>query len=229
MSTNTILNLESRESSGKGGARKLRATGKVPCVLYGKGADTVTLTVGTRELLGAVAGHSVSNLILDLNLSGDEAKALIREIQIDPLTQEVLHVDFQRVSLTEMLEIEIPVELVGNPIGVREDGGILAHPARTVKVNCLPGDIPEKIEVDVSHLAIGSSVHVSDIRAQGLDIVSEDELLIASVSAPSVQVEETVEAEGEGVEGAAAEGEGAEGEATEGGDATTEGEKKDKK
>lgn len=222
MVTNVTLNLENRSASGKGDARRLRMAGKVPCVLYGRGADTLNLAVDNRELLQAVAGHSVSNLILDLNLTGDAAKALIRDIQLDPITHDVMHVDFQRISLTEKIELEIPLELVGMPHGVRDGGGILAHPVRSIAVKCFAGDIPDKITIDVSELGVGDSLHVSDLRDQSsVEIVSDADMLIASVGAPSVQLEaEPAEA----VEGEAAEGEGAEGEAAGEGDGEGEGE-----
>jgi len=157
----------------------------------------------------------VSNMIIDIETgSEDTFKALIREIQVDPLTNEVLHVDLNRVSLTEKIEIEVPLELVGVPEGVKNFGGILQHPVRSVTVLCLATEVPDKIRIDVSGLLLNQAIHVSEIDAGGLEIVSEPHIVVASVAMPAAEEVAAAPAEGEAV--------------AEAGDKPSEGEKDEK-
>jgi len=200
-----IVSLEAahRPDKGKGVARKLRAGGRVPGVYYGRGEDSIALTVALKDLHTVLDAADGSNVIVDLKLSGAAAKdrkALIREIQRDPVAGTVLHLDLQHISLTERITVEVPIVLVGTPTGVKDGGGILEHLLREVEVECLPTDIPSKLEVDVSGLAIGDSLHVSDLKLQNGEILTEADRAIAAVVPPTV-LEEAKPAE----EGAAAE------------------------
>jgi large subunit ribosomal protein L25 len=208
MAQKFTLTVQTRSETGKGAARKIRAAARVPGVLYGKGEDPIPVSLDRRDFIRTVTGHSVSNMVLDLTLDADAAvKALIREIQVDPVSNEVVHVDLNRISLTEKMEFEIPLELVGVPTGVKDFGGILANPRRAITVLCLANDVPDKITVDVSGLGLGDVFHVSDLAVQAVEVVTPGHLTIAAVSAPS-----TVAEPGEGEEEAGAEGEGAAGE-----------------
>ena len=192
-----------RTGVGKGVARKLRQTGSIPAVYYGRGEDPIVLTVGLKDLQDVIERAEGSNVIVDLKVDGDGAgdrKALIREIQRDPVGGHILHLDLQHISLTERLVVEVPIVLVGTPVGVKDGGGILEHLLREVEVECLPTDIPSKLEVDVSALNIGDSLHVSDLKAERVEILTEAERAIATVVPPTV-LEEAKPAE----EGAAAE------------------------
>ncbi len=202
-----ILSLEAarREAVGKGAARKLRAGGRVPAVYYGRGETSIPLTINLKELETVMHGSAGSNVIVDLKVSGDAAKdrkALIREIQRDPVAGSILHLDLQHISLTERITVEVPIVLLGTPIGVKDAGGILEHLLREVEVECLPTDIPSKLEVDVSGLQIGDTLHVSDIKAERAEIKTEAERAIATVVPPTVleevkPVEEVAPAEPE--------------------------------
>jgi len=202
-----IVSLEAarRADVGKGVARKLRAGGRVPAVYYGRGEDSIPLTVSLKELESVIHSAEGSNVIVDLKVSGDKAKdrkALIREIQRDPVAGLILHLDLQHISLTERITVEVPIVLVGTPIGVKDAGGILEHLLREVEVECLPTEIPSKLEVDVSGLAIGDSLHVSDIKTERAEIKTEMDRAIAAVVPPTIleevkPVEEAVEAEPE--------------------------------
>jgi len=198
-----IVNLKSerREGVGKGVARKLRAAGNIPAVYYGRGEAPIALVMNGKEVEGMLHGAAAANVIVDLKVAGATAadrKALIREIQRDPVMGNILHIDLQHISLTEQIVVEVPVELVGTPTGVKDGGGILEHLLRTVEVECLPTDIPDRLEVDVTLLNIGDTLHVSDIKAERVTIKTEAERAIATVVPPTI-LEEVVPAAAEGV------------------------------
>lgn len=186
-----IVSLECarRDGIGKGIARKLRAEGRVPAVFYGRGENSIPLIVGLKELELVIHKSAGSNVIVDVKISGDAAKdrkALIREIQRDPVAGSILHFDLQHISLTERITVEVPVVLLGIPTGVKDSGGILEHLLREVEVECLPTDIPSKLEVDVSGLNIGDTLHVSDLKADRVEIKTEADRAIATVVPPTI-------------------------------------------
>jgi large subunit ribosomal protein L25 len=178
-----------RGDVGKGAARKARAAGRIPGVLYGHGEEPVALSVSAREFELAVRKQG-GNPIIGLGLDGSEHTALIRDVQYDPLNHEIIHLDFLRISLTEAIEVEVPIRLVGLPIGVKDNGGILEPILRELKVRCLPTAIPPSIEVDVSGLDVGDSVHVSAITLGDVTILTDADVTVATVVPPTVQVEE---------------------------------------
>ena len=192
-----------RENLGKGGARKARAAGQIPGVLYGHGEEPVPVSVGARDFDLALRGHKGGNPIVNLAVAGGEYTALIRDVQYDPLTHDILHLDFQHISLTETIEVKVNVHLTGLPIGVKDGGGILETILREIEVRCLPTAIPASIEVDVSHLNIGDSVHVSEISVPNVTVLNDGAETIATVVPPTVMEEKAPEAAV--VEGAPAE------------------------
>ncbi len=198
-----IVSLEAaaRADVGKGVARKLRAGGRIPGVYYGRGEESIPLTVALKDLESVLESADGSNVIVDLKLSGSAAKdrkALIREIQRHPVAGLVLHLDLQHISLTERITVEVPIVLLGVPTGVKDGGGILEHLLREVEVECLPTDIPAKLEIDVSALQIGDSLHVSDLKVERGEILTEAGRAIAAVVPPTV-LEEVKPAEEAGV------------------------------
>jgi large subunit ribosomal protein L25 len=198
-----IVNLKSerRDGVGKGVARKLRAAGSIPGVYYGRGEAPIALAMNAKEVEGMLHGAAAANVIVDLQVTGAAAadrKALIREIQRDPVGGHILHIDLQHISLTERIVVEVPVELIGTPTGVKDGGGILEHLLREVEVECLPTDIPNRLEVDVTLLNIGDTLHVSDIKADRVTIKTEAERAIATVVPPTI-LEEVTPAAAEGV------------------------------
>jgi large subunit ribosomal protein L25 len=189
-----------RSGIGKGVARKLRQTGSIPAVYYGRGEDPIVLTVVVKELEEVILKAEGSNVIVDLKVDGDggsDRKALIREIQRDPVGGHILHLDLQHISLTERITVEVPIVLTGIPIGVKDGGGILEHLLREVEVECLPTDIPSRLEIDVSALNIGDSLHVSDLKTEKATILTEGERPIAAVVPPTVLEEAKPAEEGE--------------------------------
>lgn len=180
---------ERRTGVGKGVARKLRQAGRIPAVYYGRGEEPIALAVGLKDLQDVIERAEGSNVIVELKVDGDgvaDRKALIREIQRDPVGGRILHLDLQHISLTERIVVEVPIVLVGTAVGVKDGGGILEHLLREVEVECLPTDIPTKLEVDVSALQIGDSLHVSDLKADRVEIQTDADRTIATVVPPTV-------------------------------------------
>jgi large subunit ribosomal protein L25 len=182
------LTVESRADHGKGAARKLRAAGRIPGVLYGAGRDARPVSVDAKEfelLVRAGAHHGL--LDVSVGAGGAPVKALAREIQVHPVSRDYVHVDLQAIDMREKIRIAVPVVLLGKPEGVKLQGGILEHNLRSIEVECLPGEIPTQIEVDVSHLTVGHSLHVSDLRVPGVTFVAHADTAIATVSLPAAE------------------------------------------
>jgi large subunit ribosomal protein L25 len=184
-----VIKAKPRDKMGKEHAKKLRRKGLIPAVVYGADMSPLPLEVEAKAFHALLRSGLGENVIITLNIddqkNGDK-KVLIREIQRDPVWGNILHIDFQQISLTEKLTINVPIHLVGIPIGVQQDGGILQHVLRELEVECLPTDIPEKIEVDVANLKIGDSIHVGDIKAEKVEILSDPLGSIVSVVPPTV-------------------------------------------
>lgn len=195
MATTATITARSRDGRGKGAARQTRRDGRIPGVLYGHGEDSVPLSVDAHELQKLVHAISIENTIVDLDLgSGEPYKVLIRELQRHPFRDEFVHIDFFHVAMDEKIQVEVPIVLVGTPTGVKNKGGVLDHQLRELEVFCLPGSIPEKIELDVSDLDIGDSIHVSDIQLPDVEILTELDRAVVAVLAPTVmEVEEVAE------------------------------------
>jgi large subunit ribosomal protein L25 len=189
------LTAEKRQEHGKGAARTLRRAGMVPATLYREGkAQSIKLNKkDLAKLINTVAGEQV---MVDLNFTdGDKKLALLKDYQVDPIKKELLHTDFFEVSLTEKVRITVHVATVGEPIGVKRDAGILQHTLREIEIECLPGQIPGKIEVEISKLELGQSIHVSDLKiAEGIKIITDPGDVIVTVIAPVTEAAVTPEA-----------------------------------
>ena len=180
---------ERRPGLGKGGARKARAAGKIPGVVYGHGETPVPVSIGARDFELAMLQHKGGNVLVNLALNPGEYTALIRDVQYDPLSQKIIHLDFQQISLTEMVEVKVNVHLVGLAIGVKDGGGVLEQITREIEVRCLPTAIPAALDLDVSALAVGQSVHVRDIVPGDVTVLSDPDQTVATVVAPTVHEE----------------------------------------
>jgi large subunit ribosomal protein L25 len=191
-----ILKAEIREGVGKEKAKKLRAKGLIPAVFYGPRSQTVPLVIDSKELAKALQTEAGENVLIDLDIlkgpQSDRKVVMVKEIQIDPLQRITLHTDFYEVTMDEMVTVEIPVHLVGKPEGTKV-GGILEQVRRVIQIQCLPGDIPKSIDIDVSLLKIGDSIHVQDIQVEKAKIISDTNFTIATVVPPVVE-EKVVEA-----------------------------------
>src|SRR5438552_17799573 len=180
------LDAEPREVSGKGGARKLRAAGRVPAVVYGHGAEAKHLSVDSRELFHLLHTDAGANVLVDLRLDGETILAMPREIQRDHLRGRFVHVDFLRVARDETITVEVPVHLVGESHGVKE-GGVVEHHLWTVQVESFPQDVPASIEADISGLGINESLRVEDLKVpRNITILTPTEETVVSVVPPQV-------------------------------------------
>ncbi len=201
------LELERREGSRKQAAKRLRRGGRVPGILYGMKNDAIAVSVETRALSRMLHSARHGHVILDLKVPGEkeDVKAIFREIQRDPVRQEYLHCDFQRISLKEKIHVRVPVRLEGIADGVKNFGGILDLQLREIDIHCLPTEMPNEIVVDVTHLGIGDSVRVKEVSLPGIEILTEGERPIVTVVPPSILKEATPAAAAEGAEVAPAE------------------------
>lgn len=200
------VSAEVREGLGTGVARSLRRSGKLPAVLYGHGEANISLAVDEREFMRLYQA-GVEGKLLDLSIAGKGTKTvLVKDVQVNPIKGNVIHVDFQAVRMTEKVTTKVPVVLV-NEDKKANDGGIVEHLVREVEIRALPADIPDRIEVDLTGLGIGDSVSVGDLAIPaGVEVEEpESEIVVTIVAAQAVRI---TEAETAGAEAAPAEGEG---------------------
>jgi large subunit ribosomal protein L25 len=173
-----------RDDTGKGPARRSRASGRVPAIVYGRGMDPVAIEVDRREFVTALHTDAGLNVLLNIEVDGSSTTAITRELQRDPVKGTLLHADFVQIDLKEAIEVEVPVHLVGESPGAKE-GGVLDNPLFTLSVRCLPTNVPESIDADISGLEIGDSLRVSELRvSEDFEILNNPESVVAHVSAP---------------------------------------------
>ncbi|NNL67762.1 MAG: 50S ribosomal protein L25 [Myxococcales bacterium] len=215
--SDTHLEVEAREKSGKGVARKLRAAGRIPAVLYGGGRPAFPLALDPVKLQKLLHASELGmNTLIDLKVTDhaelDGKTVLVRELQRDPVKGSFIHADLYEVDLTHTIEVQVPVHVTGKAVGVEMGGGVLDQVLREVEVKCLPRAIPDELVLDVSALEIGDSLHVRDIALpDGVELISDEDLSVVSVAAP-VKEEDLIADTGEEAEVPVVEGE-AEGEA----------------
>lgn len=222
------LDAEARPGTGKGVARKLRAAGKVPGVVYGRGLAPTALAVEKLALMRAFKTDAGRNVLIDLKIDGETHLTLARELQRDPVKGAILHVDFLKIARDVAIEVDVPIHIEGDSPGVKE-GGVIEHHLWNVRVSCLPTNVPDRMIADVSHMIIGDMLRVEDlILPEGVTILTDPDEAVLGVVVPQIlQVEEPVAVEGELAEGeeapAVAEGEeGAPAAEGEGGEAKAE-------
>ena len=183
---------ETRTETGKGVARKLRAAGRVPAVVYGHARVPQALSLTTRELEKLLSQISTGSTVVELTLGGATTKTLIREVQRHPFKKQILHVDFQELVAGEKVTVEIPLVFVGVPEGVRLSGALLEQILHSIEVLVDPSNIPNHIDVDVTNLAMGHSLHVRELTLPaGLEVLSDEDATVCAVAAPRAAVEET--------------------------------------
>lgn len=196
------LKADRREDSGKGAARKARAAGRVPGVVYGHGADPLHISVDARDLFHTLHTDAGANVLVDLRVDGDHFLAMPREVQRDHLRGRLLHVDFLRIARDEKITVEVPIQLVGESHGVKE-GGVIEHHLWALQVECFPQDVPTSIDADVSALGLNESLKVEDLQLPDkLELQTPLEEVVVSVVPPQVlKLEEEEEALEEAAEG----------------------------
>jgi large subunit ribosomal protein L25 len=191
-----VLSAEIREGIGKEKAKRLRAKGLIPAVFYGPRTQSIPLVIDSKEFVKTLQTEAGENVLIDLTIrKGDHSEqkvVMVKDLQLDPLQGTTLHTDFYEVAMDEMVTVEVPVHLVGKPEGLKM-GGILEQIRRTIQIQCLPGDIPKGIDVDVSPLKIGDSIHVHEIQAGKVKILFETNFTIATVVPPAVEEKKVVE------------------------------------
>jgi large subunit ribosomal protein L25 len=197
MAEQAKLTAQKRILVGRNAIKKIKASGMVPGVIYGSGQEPVNLQISGRELLNLLSRASGENILVELEIvDGSEkqnALAMIQEIQHHPLQREIVHVDFHAVSANETVSAEVPIETAGEAIGVKVSGGLLEHILRYLEVECLPRDLPQVIEVDVTNLDIGQSIHVRELNLPaGVEAMTDGEQTVVAVVEPRVE-EEVVE------------------------------------
>ena len=193
-----FVKADARPEVGKGAARSLRRSGMLPAVVYSEG-DSKPIKIHGKDMTKLIFTGTGDHALITIELHEDGTKksehsVLVKDYQTDPVSDELLHVDFIEVSLKKLVKVIVPIVIVNDPIGIKM-GGILEHHMRDLEIECLPTQIPDKIEVDAAHIDVGHSLHISDIEAmEGVKIISDPAGVIINVSAPRVEeVAEEVE------------------------------------
>jgi len=182
MAEKFTVKAETRETRGKNEARRMRAEGKVPVVIYGGGAESVAASASLAELAAVLRSDGGANTVFSLDISGaGAADVMFQDRQIDPVRGRLIHADLRRLVKGEKIEMTVPITLDGEPIGVTEEGGMLDQSLREVKVLVDPAKAPDSIHVDVSGLKVGDAIHISDLKIEGGEIHGEPEAVVAHV------------------------------------------------
>jgi large subunit ribosomal protein L25 len=190
-----ILEAQPRESGTKNQARRVRVGGKIPGVLYGAGKNSQSVTVDPRHVLRILHSETGHNTIFDLALGGENTKVMIVDWQYEPIKGHLLHIDLKRIAMDKALRVSVPIELQGVPAGVKTEGGILEQMLREVEIECLPGDIPGHIYVDVSELTFGKVLRVSDLpHNEKIKFLTDENQPVAHVTSVKEEVVATPEA-----------------------------------
>ena len=205
------LKTATRETTGNGPARVLRRDGKIPAVFYGNKVEPVKLAVDSVDLENALKGSNINQILLNIIIDGDEKAtrtAMIKELQVHPISRDFIHIDLYEIQMDQKIKVKVPVVVNGKSVGV-EMGGVMQLVRRELEVLCLPHEIPESFEIDISGLEIGDSIHVAEIPLSGnVEIPFDANYTIVTVLSPKVEEEEEEELEeGEELDEEAAEGE----------------------
>jgi len=194
------IQVEKRERTGKGGSRESRRKGMIPGVVYGGGKDSVPIQLDRKTFVELMKKSDSENpiFLLKLSDSGQERHAILRDLQKDPVSRMVIHLDFQRIEMNQKVHVTVPVELMGTAVGVKTEGGLVEFTTRELKVECLPGDIPKHIEVDITNLHVGQHIEASAVQLpQGVTLFDDPEKVIVTLG--HIRTEEST-AEGERAE-----------------------------
>jgi len=185
-----VLEAQLRDEKGKGKVKALRVGGFIPAILYGEGKKTQLVKIERRAILRLLHEHRVESSVINLKILSDDKKskeipAIIKEIQYEPVKEEIVHIDFNRISLTKAIKVKVPITAKGEAIGAKQDGGSLEHVLWDLEIECLPAHIPEKIEVDISALKIGDAIHIKDISLPPeIKVLHDADAVVLSIAAP---------------------------------------------
>ena len=178
------IQVDKRERTGKGGNRQARMRGQIPAVVYGSGKDSVPIQINRKSFVELMrkAGSENPIFLLKLSDSGQERHAILRDLQRDPVSRLVIHLDFQRIEMTQKVHVTVAIELVGTAVGVKTEGGLLEFTTRELKIESLPGDIPNQIEVDITGLHVGQHIEAGSLQLpQGVTLYDEPEKVIVTI------------------------------------------------
>jgi large subunit ribosomal protein L25 len=196
------LRAETGRITGSRPSRRLRSEGLVPATLYGKDSEAVSVAINGRELRNALSTDAGINAILTIDVNGDAHTALARELQRHPVRGDIIHVDFVRISLTDMVDAVVGIEFVGDPVGVRDEGGIVETVTTSVNLRAVVTNIPDSIELNIDDLGIGDSLKVGDLpEMEGVEYTDDEELTLVTVVVPAAVIAEEAEELEEGEEG----------------------------
>ena len=185
-------------SRGKNEARRVRASGRVPAVVYGAKKPSLAITVDPKQISRILQSESGHNTIFDLQVDGENARVMIVDWQYDPMKGNLLHIDLKRIAMDEKIKVQVPIHLVGEAAGVKQQGGILDQVLREVEIECLPGDIPSHINADISHLVFGTVLRVSDLQHSGsIKFVTDPGQTVAHITSVKEEAAPTPEAAAE--------------------------------
>lgn len=188
------LKARQRTDTGKQVAKSLRRDGALPAVVYGSGESSTPLTLDYREFEGFLRKTRGESVVVNLEIEGmEDKKALLRDIQRDYLRNQLLHADFQQIRMSDRITTEVSLVMIGEPIGVTRDGGVLDQSLRVVEISCVASEIPEHLEVDISELAMGDTIHISDLSFDNVEIETDGEVAVVSVLTPMAEEPEEEE------------------------------------
>ena len=194
----TILNANIRNTRTKGELNEIKRKGMIPAIVYGKKKKSVSVMVNEKDFTSTIHTHYGINVVINLNIEGEKKgrNVIVKEIQQDPIKDNFLHIDFHEISLKEKVEVEVPLEVVGVAPGVKEEGGVLEHIVRDIKIKCLPTNIPDKIDADISQLKIGDVLTIGDLNIpKDVEVLNEKEKIVVNVIPPTVLEEPKPEEE----------------------------------
>lgn len=206
------INANVRELKGTGASRRLRHAGKTPGVLYGGDKEATSLEIDSKELFMQFRHEAFHASILTLNLAGKKEAVILRDFQMHPVRNNIVHIDFQRINENEKISVKVPFHFINEETapGVKLEGGLISHIMTEIDISCLPKDLPQYIEVDMSALSIGDSIHLSEVKVpEGVELTTlsdENDPAITSISKPKVVVEEAVTTQSENSEEGSEEG-----------------------
>ncbi len=188
------LKARQRTDTGKQVAKTLRRDGSLPAVVYGSGEPPTPLTLDYREFEGFLRKTRGESVVINLEIEGlEDKKALLRDLQRDYLRNQLLHADFQQIRMSDQITTEVSLVMIGEPVGVTRDGGVLDQSLRVIEISCVASEIPEHLEVDIANLSMGETIHVSDLSFENVEIVTDGEVAVVSVLTPMAEEPEEEE------------------------------------
>lgn len=202
---NLTISSQPREAFGKNASYRLRQTGRIPAILYGEGRPNVALVLDKKDIIKILKSESGLNTLFKIVLEGAERDVMIKDVQIDPLSDQLIHADLIQIDMNKAVRVEVPIELLGEAIGVKTEGGFIDFMTRELLVECLPAMIPEHLTVDVSELHLHQSIKVAEVPLpEGIKLITDPTTVVALVQVPHEEKVEAAPVVEEGAEAAPA-------------------------